>query len=281
MESDCLLMAQLTTNNKIVSFKCNYVFNFGTMKALKTTLFSFIILISSQLIAQPLSVAVASNFHHTLSYLLSQSAPQNLSINISSGSSGLLYGQIIHGAPYDVFLSADALRPEKLEQKGLAQGRVTYAYGQIVLWPSESQIKPILENFTGKLVIANPKLAPYGVAAQQVLNYLSLSEQYKTRIITANNINQAFQFVDSGNAKLAILSKSQLIHANQRLSSFGEQKYMNFQLIPAHWYSPIAQQAVIVSTTDNLDAAKWFLTWLMSAQVQTQLLELGYGDKSE
>lgn len=231
-----------------------------------------------------LKVAVASNFYHSLTHLIKVTEPKGMSLKLSSGSTGLLYGQITKGAPYDVFLSADIKRPKLLENNGLAHSRVTYAYGQLVLWPSPFAIKKALTSLEGKLVIAHPKLAPYGEAAQSVLQYLSLEERFNGRLIKANNINQAFQFVDSGNAPLAILSRSQLIHArmaseaalNKQLDNKTENKYSRFQSIPSEWHQPIAQQAVIIERTNNLLAAKAFMTWLLSEPVQSQLMTLGY-----
>lgn len=234
-----------------------------------------------------LRVAVASNFYHSLKYLLTITQPPELSVTLSSGSTGLLYGQITKGAPFDVFLSADVERPQRLEQNGLAHSRVTYALGQLVLWPSTSPIEQKLTKLEGKLVIANPRLAPYGKAAQSVLKHLLLEHSFNRRLIKAHNVNQAFQFVDSGNAPAGILSKSQLIHAslafNTRILNAGEakskdkNKYNQYQNIPTEWHQPIAQQAVIVSASGKQAEAKQFIAWLLSTQVQQQLTQLGYG----
>jgi len=233
-----------------------------------------------------LKVAVASNFYHSLQQLLVEEGWQQ-KVKLSSGASGLLYAQIKKGAPFDVFLSADVERPELLEQQGLAHSRVTYAYGELVLWPAELSLQELslqelslqelsLQEYSGRLVIANPKLAPYGRAAEEVLNALSLQDKFKGKLITASNINQAFQFVDSGNAKLALLARSQLVHANKVLTKSGKDNYLNFKLIPVSLYSPIAQQAVVINRSKQVEESQNFIAWLMSEKIQNKIIEHGY-----
>lgn len=226
--------------------------------------------------AEELKVAVASNFYHSLTKLVQQTefAEQ---LKLSSGSTGLLYAQLRKGAPFDVFLSADSERPQLLNQQGLAYPPQTYAIGELVLWPAVKDAQYTLQNFTGKLAIANPKLAPYGLAAMQTLAHLSLSQKYKSKLIKANNINQAFQFVDSGNAKLALLAKAQLVQVREKASLNKQNKYDNYQDIPSGWHQPVAQQMVILQRTKELALAKRFQAWLLSDKVQQKLVASGYG----
>lgn len=228
---------------------------------------------STGLQAQQLKVAVASNFYHSLVELV---APTEFAkqVKLSSGSTGLLYAQIRQGAPFDLFLSADSVRPKLLVEQGLAYQAKTYAIGELVLWPAASEPKKLLQTFQGKLAIANPKLAPYGKAALQVLITLELVQAYQTRLVKGNNVSQAFQFVDSGNAPLALLAKSQLLQAEQKFAT--NKSYDNFQAIPKHWYQPIKQQMVILKQTKQLALAQKFSAWLLSDKVQQELATFGY-----
>lgn len=233
-------------------------------------------LFGTELRAEVLKVAVASNFYHSLNTLLKSSDKSPDNIKLSSGSSGLLYAQIKNGAPFDVFLSADFTRPQLLHKQGLASQVQTYAIGEIVLWPAQKSALSELKQHKGKLVIANPKLAPYGYAAQQVLEQIKGKSDFKGRLITASNVNQAFQFVDTGNAPLAILSKSQLVQAQQTSSNKNKQTYEDFVIFPAAMYDPIVQGGVVISKTKRKLEAQRFLDWLLSGPVQRQLKSLGY-----
>lgn len=232
-----------------------------------------VILSVSNAQAQELKVAVASNFYHSLYQLIKQSELAN-KVVLSSGSSGLLYAQIKKGAPFDVFLSADSHRPQLLAQQGFAFSPQTYAIGELVLWPAVSNVQSELANLKGKLAVANPKLAPYGEAAVATLHYLGLEKKLQSQLVKANNVNQAFQFVDSGNAQLAILSKAQL---KQAIDRFGADKgYENYQSIPSEWHQQVVQQMVILKRTNQLVLAQQFTAWLLSESVQQKLTLAGY-----
>ena len=225
--------------------------------------------------ANELKIAVASNFYHSLSELIQQSEWAD-QVKLSSGSTGLLFAQIKKGAPFDIFLSADAERPILLSQQELAFEPSTYAVGKLVLWPASKGIETTLKNFKGKLAIANPKLAPYGAAAFETLEFLSLAPSYNSRLIKANNINQAFQFTDSGNAQLSLLAKAQLLQAKQKAMAPKQSKYDNYQDIPTQWHKPITQKMVILKRTKNLMLAKDFQSWLLSDNIQHKLTASGY-----
>ena len=229
----------------------------------------------STLPAAPLKLAVASNFSTPLKYLAQQYERQNQQkIQVISGSSGKLYAQIIHGAPYDAFFSADKKRPQLLEQQGhsIAHSRFTYAYGQLILWsPDPDLINHSNEVLFSKpfrhLAMANPRLAPYGRAAQEVLQALGLWPALKSRIIRGENIAQTWQFVNSGNAPLGFVARSQVFHpAHKALGSWWS--------IPKKYYSPIEQQAV--QLTDN-KAVQSFLAWIQSPAAMEIIRSYGYG----
>ena len=165
------------------------------------------------------TVAVATNFLLPLRSLAEEfTARTGHALRISSGSTGQLYAQITNGAPYDVFLSADAARPLRLEEAGatLPGTRRTYALGRIVLWSAQpgrvdaggAEALGTLGN--GKIAIANPEVAPYGVASQETLERLGFWEPFQDRLVRGINVAQVFQFIGTGNAAMGFIAMSQL-----------------------------------------------------------------------
>lgn len=219
---------------------------------------------------QPLRIAVAANFAPALKILLAD-LPNKDQINyqIISAATGTLYQQIKHGAPFDLFLSADLTRPELLEQDKLImpKSRKTYAYGQMALWSATENLQSIsaLNNYTGKLAIANPDTAPYGKAAQQTLQYLSLWSKLNKQLITGINISQTFQQVRSQAVPLGLVAYSQLV-INQ---------YQGI-VIPAEYYQPIAQQLVIVKSSQLPVLAQQISDFILQKSSQNKLQQLGY-----
>lgn len=219
-----------------------------------------------------LTVAVASNFVPALEQLI-QSNKERLTnkIVISSGSSGVLVTQIKRGAKVDVFLSADAEKPKYLADHGLAFEPQTYAIGQIALWqPREDKVNWPTNIFQhkGRVAIAHPQLAPYGFAAKQLLQ--TLSPEKKWQLVTGQNINQTFQFIDSGNVELGFVALSTLKLAQQKST---DAKYQHYVVLKP--LQPILQQASVIKS-GNTELAKRFMTWLLSPEVQRQLSYYGY-----
>nr|WP_168710947.1 molybdate ABC transporter substrate-binding protein [Ningiella ruwaisensis] len=225
---------------------------------------------------QAVVVAVASNFYLPLQQILSSHA-HNFDVTVISGSSGMLYSQLKNGAPFDLYLSADAERPQLLFAAGMSSEPVSYAVGQLALYPYNDKL-PLKQQLksANKISIANPKLAPFGLAAMQVLQSMSLEQS--PNLVMGNSVAQAFQFVDSGNANIGLLSVSQLLQAH---ASFNDEKYLNYTLIDASLYAPIEQQAVIVKGAKNQVTARDFLTFLMSDEVQNHIVSLGYSRPSD
>ena len=226
--------------------------------------------IETQKQLRPLRIAVAANFAPALKILLADLPNKdNINLQIISAATGTLYQQIKHGAPFDLFLSADAMRPALLEQEQLiiANSRKTYAYGQIALWSATKPIKSLneLANYPGKLAIANPDTAPYGKAAQQALQSLSLWPHLSNKLITGININQTFQQVRSQAVLLGIVAYSQLV-INQ---------YQGI-IIPAEYYQPIAQQLVIVKSSQQAGIAQQISDFILQTSSQNKLQQLGY-----
>lgn len=248
------------------------------------TLSGLILLLHVSLLhAATLSVATASNFSETLKQLapLFQQASGH-ELRISAASSGKLYAQIRHGAPYDLFFSADAARPIALEQEGLSQmgSRLTYAVGQLALWApgatGQANIKKRLENGDfRRLAMANPKTAPYGLAAMESLKTLNLWTALSDATARGENIGQAYQFVATGNADIGFVALTQL-----RQARIDPKQYW---IIPQQYHQPIMQQAVILSSSSKQQAAKAFLNFIRTADAATILQESGYqlGDVNE
>lgn len=219
---------------------------------------------------KPLRIAVAANFYPVLKNLQPLfELKTTKKIELISGATGTLYQQIMHGAPFDIFLSADAIRPQNLVNQGIAQKSSlnTYAVGQLALWSATQTIYNIeqLQTHTGKLAIANPEIAPYGMAAKQAISHLGLWHKLNKNLITGININQTFQQVRSGSVKLGIVAKSQLVL--NKLQGVD---------IPAALYSPLQQKAVIIKRTKQPQLAEQFMAFLMSYSVQNQLENYGY-----
>jgi molybdate transport system substrate-binding protein len=229
---------------------------------------------ASPLAADEIRVAVASNFRNTGRMLAEQfNAANSDQVVLIFGSSGKLYAQISQGAPFDILLSADAERPKKLEAEGKAVGgtRITYAIGKLTLWSSkadfvDAQGAILRQGSFNKLAMANPRHAPYGVAAKQVLEKLQLQEDLKGKLVLGGNIEQAFQYITSGNAELGFVARAQLAQ-----SIWGSQG--SSWEVPDSLYSPIEQQAILIH---DKPAARAFLASLSSQPARLLIQSHGY-----
>jgi len=224
----------------------------------------------------PLRIAVAANFSPILEQLIPEFTKQTqIPVQIISASSGTLFLQISHGAPFDIFLSADSTRPKKLKAAGLilADSLQTYAYGQLALWSSDKVVT--LETLANTITeqrfgIANTETAPYGKAAKETLESLNLWSQAQSHLVTGININQTFQQIRSKAVNIGIVANSQLV-LNQLTGT----------VIPSHYHQAIKQQLVILKTSKQAKNAKAFSEFLLSKAIQKQLLNLGYTSYGE
>lgn len=226
---------------------------------------------------KPLRIAVASNFSPVLEKLLVEfNANTQIETQLISAASGVLFQQIIHGAPFDIFLSADSEKPQQLNDKQfiIENSQQTYAYGQLAFWSSVNDLTSLdestflsLQTTTAntRLAIANPDIAPYGKAAKEALISLGLWDYYKNKLITGNNISQTFQQIRSKSVSLGIVANSQLKLNN--LSGI---------VIPQKHYQLIKQQLVILKNSKQLTNARKFSQFLLSNTTQQKLLEWGY-----
>ena len=199
-------------------------------------------------------------------------------VNVTYGSSGNFFAQIQNAAPFDLFLSADIEYPKKLEAAGFAEPGTLYEYavGRIVIWmPPEAKAdvakqgwNALLDPTVRKIAIANPEHAPYGRAAVAALQKAGIYEQVKTKLAYGENISQATQFVQSGNAQAGIIAKS--------LSFLPEMKNGQVWEIPADMHPPIQQAAIVLKSTKDLQAAHKFLDLLKSNSGRRILEEHGF-----
>ena len=227
--------------------------------------------------ADPLHVAVATNFKPAAERITALYREQFGSD--VGGSSGALYAQIVQGAPYDLFLSADETRPRQLEKEGFAcpKSRFAYAVGQLLLWSYNAEFDPdaTLESVltTGSfrsLAIANPELAPYGLAAEQVLQSLDLWERLQDRVVIGQNIGQTYALVASGNADLGFVALSQLQKPGRNASG-------RAWAVPPSLHKPILQDAVLLKRACEKPEAKAFLAFLRGPDAEAEIRAFGYG----
>lgn len=227
--------------------------------------------------ADTISVAVASNFTAPMQKIAAEFAKDTgHKAELSFGATGKFYAQINHGAPFGVLLAADDTTPAKIarEGKGVAASRFTYAVGQLVLWSKQDGYVDaqgaVLK--TGKfqhVAIANPKLAPYGLAAEQTLTQLGLLEQIKPKFVQGENIGQTYQFAATGNAELGFVALSQVMED-------GKIKSGSAWLVPSSMHEPIRQDAIVLNTAKDNAAAKALMDYLRGDKARAIITSYGY-----
>lgn len=228
-------------------------------------------------LAADVSVAVAANFAAPMKIIAQdfERATGHKAV-LSFGGTGQFYAQIKNGAPFAVLLAADTLTPAKIEQEGLGVPgtKFTYAIGQLVLWSKnpglvDDQGEILKTGNFSKIAIANPKLAPYGSAAIEVLNRLGVMSQVKPKIVEGSNIAQAYQFTFSENASLGFVALSQVFED-------GKLKQGSGWIVPAKMYSPIKQDAILLNSGRNNPAAIALMTYLQSQAAKAVIHKFGY-----
>lgn len=228
--------------------------------------------------AETVTVAVASNFADTAAELANRfEATTEHRVRLVRGSSGKLFAQIVNGAPFDIFLSADAERPRELEQRGVAEpeSRFTYAIGQLVIWSRDARLdgqdcwQALHEGSGLRIAIANPLLAPYGAAARQALQYEELWERIESRLVIGENVAQTLQFAVSGGAHIALVARSQL-----RSDVLPPATCIAETVAGSH--APIAQQAVVLARAREKPVVLEFAEFLRSRDARTLIKGHGY-----
>lgn len=223
--------------------------------------------------AETISIAVAANFTDATKVLAKAfKAKTGDDLAPSFGATGQLYTQISQGAPFEIFLSADSATPTKAVANGFGvKGtQFTYATGKVVLFSADPKLvtgaDTLKDGKFDKIAVANPKTAPYGAAAVEVMNKLGVYSALQPKIVTGDNIGQTYQFVDTKNAELGFVALSQVIN----------RKDGSRWIIPQQDYTPITQDAVLLKPGKDDKGAKAFLAFLRSPAATKIIESFGY-----
>ncbi len=227
--------------------------------------------------ADEVQVAVAANFTAPIQAIAKDFEKDTGHTLVAAyGATGQFYAQIKNGAPFEVFLAADDSTPAKLEEeKATVPGsRFTYAIGTLALWSAtpgyvDDKGEVLKKNEYKHLSIANPKTAPYGLAATQVLEKLKLTEATKPKLVEGQNITQAFQFVSTGNAELGFVALSQIYKD-------GKVESGSAWIVPSSMHEPIRQDAVILEKGKDNPAAKALVDYLKGPKAAAVIKSYGY-----
>jgi len=224
--------------------------------------------------AEQATVAVAANFAWPMVELEALfEADGTHELAVASGSTGQLYAQIVNGAPYDVFLSADRERPRRLAESGLGSVPFAYAMGRLALWTREPGFTDglTLDVLTGgnfrRLAIANPRLAPYGEAARQTLQKLELWESLQSRIVLGENVAQAFAMAETRNAEFGLVALAMAV------AYPGDVAYV---MVSAEYHEPIRQDAILLNRGRYNPAALAFIDFLQGIDARRIIAEAGF-----
>jgi len=256
-------------------------------KANRPKAFSFVPLLVAAFLAQSvprgegqeIRIAAAADLQFAMQDLGAQFEQRTgMKVDVSYGSSGNFFSQLQNGAPFDVFFSADIENPRKLETAGIAEPGTLYEYaiGRIAIWmPGNTQVdlgregwKALLDASVQKIAIANPEHAPYGRAAVEAIQKAGIYEQVKAKLVYGENISQAAQFVQSGNAQAGIVAMSLAVSPGMKAGKRWE--------IPAEMHPPIEQGAIVLKNAKNKDGARAFLQFVKSEAGRAMLAKYGF-----
>ena len=229
--------------------------------------------------AQQITVAAAADLNYVLADLAHRfERNTGNKVTLSFGASGNLYSQISNGAPFDLFFSADEEYPKKLVAAGIAESSSlkTYAVGHLVLWvpngsaldPRKLQMQVLTQPSVKRVAIANPQHAPYGRAAMAAIDHYGLKDKLASKLVFGENVSQAAQFVQSGNAQAGLIARS--LAVSPPMQSAG--KYWE---LPTNAYPEFKQAAVIVSSSKQKKAAAAFLDFVLSPEGTTVFEQFG------
>ena len=227
--------------------------------------------------AAEVSVAVASNFSAPMK-VIAQAFERETghTVSLAFGATGQFYAQIRNGAPYAVLLAADEAIPAKLESErlGVAGTRFTYATGRLVLWSKRENLVDnrgdiLRSGAFDKIAVADPKLAPYGAAAFEVIDKMGLSAAITPKIVQGTNISQTFQFVSTGNAALGFVARSQVFEG-------GKMKGGSGWVVPSHLHQPIQQDVILLNPGKDSPAAQALMQYLRGESAKAVIRSFGY-----
>ena len=227
---------------------------------------------------QQLRVAAAADLSAPMQKITDAFQKQTgIQVVVTLGSSGNFFAQMQNGAPFDVFLSADRTYPDKLAQAGRAEQPVLYARGKLVLWAlnrsnlqiSPDDLKGLMSTAVSKISIANPQHAPYGRAAVATLQHYGIYDQVKPKLVLGENVSQAAQFVQSGNADVGLIAMSLALSEQMQRSG-------HYIVIPQNSYPPLDQAGAVLASSPMKAQARRFLEFLRSPESQRILHEYGF-----
>ena len=235
--------------------------------------------------AQEITVAAAADMSAALPQLVEAYTKKTAqTVKLSFGASGNLTNQIRNGAPFDVFFSADEEYPQQLIAEGLAQKETLYRYavGRLVLWvPADSPLdvsdlgmKALLDPSVKKISMANPAHAPYGRAAEAALRHFGIYDQVSSRLVLGENVSQAAQFVESGNAQAGLIALSHALAPTMKDKG-------RYWTVPLDAYPTLNQAAVVLSRSAHQDAARRFLEFLRGPEAKSLLTSYGFSLPAE
>lgn len=253
--------------------------------ALASLLLAALCMVSTGARAGDLTVAAAADLSLALQPIAAKFQQETgNSVRLSFGSSGDFFNQIQNGAPYDVFLSADLGYPEKLVKLGFADpGSLrTYAVGRLVLWvPRDSHVdiehqemRALLDPSVHKIALANPQHAPYGRAAVAALKHCGLYDKLQGRLVLGENVGQAAQFAESGNAQVGIIALAHALAPSVRPLG-------RYALVPLDSYPALEQGVVIISRSKNKALAEQFVKFLAGQESQAIFRQFGFAGPQE
>lgn len=247
------------------------------MSSLSKSLAFSVFALSSFAHADEVQVAVAANFTAPAKLIAADFEKESGHRMVAAyGSTGKFYAQIRNGAPFEVFLAADDETPARLVKEGaaVAGSQFTYAIGKLVLWSAN----PALVDGAGEILkkggfahiaLANPRLAPYGAAAVEVMKALGVYDALQPKLVTGENITQTYQFISSGNAQLGFVALSQVLKDGKIEGSAWR--------VPDKWYAPIRQDAVVLEKGRDKTAALSLMKYLKGDKAKTIIKSFGYG----
>ncbi|MBH0201135.1 MAG: molybdate ABC transporter substrate-binding protein [Nitrospira sp.] len=249
------------------------------MKQLLLWLSLYMIMSTEIVRAEEITIAAASDLNFTFKELIPEyETASGDRVKLTLGSSGNFFAQIQHGAPFDLYFSADIAYPKKLEESGLTVlgSLYRYAIGRIVLWARHDSPIDVTQGLAAlrqpsakKIAIANPKHAPYGRAAVAAMEHGGVYADISDRLVLGENVSQAAQFVESGAADIGIIALSlALAPAMSTKGTYWE--------IPAETHPPLEQGAVIIKASKRADSAKRFLEFVQSRHGQTIMTRYGF-----
>ena len=245
--------------------------------SLRPLILSSAMLLAGVAHADEVAVAVAANFTAPMQKIAAQfEKDTGHKAVLSFGATGKFYAQINNGAPFGILLAADDTTPEKIakEGKGVDASRFTYAIGQLVLWSKQAgyvdnQGAVLKTGNYQHIAIANPKLAPYGLAAMETLNKLGLTAQVQPKTVLGENIGQTYQFAASGNAQLGFVALSQVMED-------GKIREGSAWIVPAAMHEPIRQDAIVLNSAKDNAAAKALMDYLKGDKARAIIKSYGY-----